>query len=84
MIASPIGDLCVLKSSHTDTWTVAICWGGIRECLRTFDDFGQAHEFAVDERNRRAAEGADLTIHCPDDCPCYSAQMYGQSQERFQ
>ncbi len=70
MNRSPIGDLCVLKDFHAGSWNVSICWGGIREHLQTFVDYGRASEFALEEQERRRMAGEDLVIHFPDDCPC--------------
>ena len=68
---SPIGDLCVLKDFPAGSWTVSICWGGAREHLRTFVNYARASEFALEERERRRLTGEELTIHFPDDCPCF-------------
>jgi hypothetical protein len=73
----PIGDLCILKGARGTSWSVGICQAGIRECLRSFDEFLKAYEFAISERNRRWAQGSELTIHCPDDCPCYCSLPRG-------
>ena len=66
----PIGDVCVLRATDSDHWTVAICWGGVRECLGHFADKKEAGDFAVAVRNRRLRDGQPGVIHFPDDCPC--------------
>ncbi len=69
----PIGELCVLRDESGAGWSVAICRGNVvdREVLARFSDSAKAAEFAVAERDRRRADGVELTIHFPDDCPCY-------------
>ncbi len=68
----PIGQLCVLRYPQDQDWIVCICRGptGRRETLGRFPDLAAASDFAIAERDRRRAEGADCIIHFPDDCPC--------------
>ena len=69
----PIGSLCVLPDEQHAHWLVSICQGGGNKLvLRRFESRDKAAEWAIEERARRAAEtnGASMTIHFPDDCPC--------------
>ncbi|MCY2954397.1 MAG: hypothetical protein NTU53_20895 [Planctomycetota bacterium] len=69
----PVGDICVLRDPQADTWSVSI-WRGLAspEVLGRFDERAKAVAFALAERDRRReAEGVELTVHFPDDCPCY-------------
>ncbi len=74
MTDPPIGDLCVLRDSNKNSWSVAICSGaGTRKSLGTFLDRDRAYAFALEERDRRRkTAGVELTVHFPDDCPCYT------------
>jgi hypothetical protein len=69
----PVGDICVLREPQADTWSVSICRGlATPTMLGRFADREKATEFALAERDRRReAEGVELTVHFPDDCPCY-------------
>lgn len=70
MTSSTIGDLCVLNQDGAKQWTVAICWGGVREYLGSFDDYSKAVEFAAAEHKRRTEEGEELAVHYSSHCPC--------------
>jgi hypothetical protein len=66
-------DLCVLPDQGGSVWTVSLCHGdGTRGPLATFATRDEAAAFALDERQRRVQkDGAALTVHFPDDCPCF-------------
>lgn len=68
----PVGDICVLPDPQKGTWIVSICRGMANSThLGAFPDREKAAEFAFAERDRRRAEGTELNVHFPDDCPCY-------------
>ena len=66
------GTLCVLREDQKEQWSVWMCLGfGERQRLGEFDDRASAADFAVSEVSAHAAEGIELDLHLPDDCPCY-------------
>jgi hypothetical protein len=72
---NPAHELCVLRDDDHTSWVVSICHGqGRREPLARFKKRDEAAEYALAERDRRRAQsGVELTIHFPDDCPCYQS-----------
>ena len=72
MSNEPVGDICVLADAGHTTWTVGICMGGgARKWIGTFPDLERACAAALAERDRARSSGVELTVHFPDDCPCY-------------
>jgi len=72
-LGASIGEICVLRDlAWKDTWTVSICAGsGKPEPIATFPEKERACSYALEVRQRRLESGQDLTVHLPDDCPCY-------------
>ena len=70
----PLGDLCIIFDPPQNDWAVVVCSGqGVHDPLGRFATREKAAEFAMAQREeKRAATGQELTIHYPDDCPCYS------------
>ena len=69
----PVGNICVLRDPMGAGWTVSICRGLANPTLLgRFDERAKAMAFALEERERRReADKVELTVHFPDDCPCY-------------
>ncbi|HEX2972390.1 MAG TPA: hypothetical protein VHP11_08650 [Tepidisphaeraceae bacterium] len=69
----PVGDICVLRDPQGETWAVSICRGlASPMLLGRFNSLEKATEFAFAERDRlRVSEKREVTVHRPDDCPCY-------------
>jgi len=67
------GTLCVLRDEQNHTWSVWMCRGlGKRERLAGFEDRAAAADYALREAAlRNEADSVELTVHLPDDCPCY-------------
>lgn len=75
MADQPNGDLCVMREEEGECWSISICRGRKgRQTLAQRPERESAAEFAIAERARRLLKEAQatLTIHFPDDCPCYA------------
>jgi hypothetical protein len=72
---SSAGDLCVLREEGGSGWVVSLCGGDKpAQALGRFATREEATAFALAERERRNQRVPDrMTVHFPDDCPCYRA-----------
>lgn len=64
-------DLCILKDLQENGWWVSSCDGRQCERLERFDTYDAAMAYAIEQRDQRADNGENVTVHHPDDCPCY-------------
>ena len=73
MKLKPRGELCVAPDRTTGQWAVMVCDGhGEFQLMHTYGSKEAAMQFAMDESTRReGANGKPVTVHFPDDCPCY-------------
>lgn len=76
------GILCVLGDANQTSWSVWLCRGvSQREHLGKFAARTEAVQFAIAEEARREKDGLNLSLHLPDDCPCYGRWEEWQRHE---